>query len=447
MTGASQIAGKAENRSAIPVAICGAALMIVLAALLHALGVSLIVFALLLGSAALVWMMVRHPVASLGIVLAAMPVYPLAFLLGKFFGPSFVASLAGADRVALLLLVFILWWRNGIRLTAPDWFLLVCFALAVVRLAFGGMVIALLSDFNFMIAYAVGRMAALSSEQENRWAKRAVWIVGILSLLGLSEVFILGAGPRTALYLAVAEGATDRGGLAATFSGEGLTALRESATMFGPIQFASLCMVALIVWWVYSRNRWIAGMVATGLIGSVTRSAWLGTALALPVLAVLMDQTRRLLIYGVLGLALFAASIPVLGLGDYLVLAKTGQDYSTVGHSESLLAGVGYVLDHPLGAGPGNAGSYATRNDMNGVFIENTYLTLAAEYGIATSLCFLGFLFSALRVAWRERTQLGYTAVGILVGFGAVMFVAPLHQDFSLASWIWFPVGLAVRPR
>jgi hypothetical protein len=48
-------------------------------------------------------------------------------------------------------------------------------------------------------------------------------------------------------------------------------------------------------------------------------------------------------------------------------------------------------------------------------------------------------------MVWRARTQLGYAAVGILLGFGVVMMFAPLHLDFPLAVWIWFPVGLAVR--
>jgi hypothetical protein len=88
---------------------------------------------------------------------------------------------------------------------------------------------------------------------------------------------------------------------------------------------------------------------------------------------------------------------------------------------------------------------FATKSNAEGVFIENTYLTLAAEYGILVGLCFLGFLLAALRVSWRERTQLGYAAVGILAGFGTIMLLAPLHNVFSLACWIWFPVGLAVR--
>jgi hypothetical protein len=414
---------------------------------LHILGVPLVGFAVLLVIAALLWLAFRHTILALGAVLAFMPVYPIAILLGKFFGPSLMMSNAvrASDRLILLLLTGILWFRNGIKLKAPDWFLLGCFVIAAIHLVFGGMFLALLSDFNFIIAYAAGRVAVLTAEQERSWASRGTWIVAVLSVLGLAEVFIIGEGPRTILYLAVTEGTTEGANLNATFRADGFSGLREAATMLGPLQFASLCMAALIIWWVYRRNPIPGAMIAVGLVCSVTRSAWLGTAAAIPFLAVVMEQKKRFLIYAAAGIAILIASIPSLGLSDYLFMTKRGEDLSSQGHQESLFNGLQYVSEHPLGSGPGNAGSYSTKINSNGVFIENTYLTLAAEYGIPCCLCFLGFLVTALLAAWRQRTQVGYAAVGIIVGFGTVMMVAPLHQDFNLASWVWFPVGMALQ--
>jgi O-antigen ligase len=77
--------------------------------------------------------------------------------------------------------------------------------------------------------------------------------------------------------------------------------------------------------------------------------------------------------------------------------------------------------------------------------VENSYLTIAAQYGIASALCFVAFMLSAFRLAWRERTPLAYLVIGIILGFGSVMMVSPLHDVFTLASWIWFPVGMLVR--
>jgi len=413
--------------------------------LLRVLGVSVVPFALLSTAAVLLWLAFRYPMVGLGGVLGFMPIYPLAFLLAKFFGPSYIGLLEGCDRLVMLLFTYILWRRNGIKFTVPDWLLLVCFGLALIRLAFSGTLIGLLTDFNFLIAYAAGRVTVLTAEQEKRWVRRAVWLVAVLSLLGMTEVFLIGEGPRTVLYLSAANGGTAGQSLDAAFHADQYFGLRESATMFGPLQFAPLCMMALIVWWVYSRNPVPAALIAAGLICSVTRSAWIGTVVAISVLALLAGEGKRLFRYAVLALALFAIAIPVLGLSDYLFSMRTGQDPSEQSHQESLIGGLEYSLAHPLGIGPGNLGKWAVKEAKNAVGIEDSYLTIAAEYGIPALLCFLGFLISVLRVLWRQRTQPAYVAIGVVVGFGAVMMFVALHDVFPLACWLWFPVGLAIR--
>src|SRR3984893_1634961 len=446
MSVASESITKSENRFA-PLAICTMVSILLVAGLLSVLGVSLVTPVLVLGVAALLWAAFRYPTFCLGAILVFMPLDPLAIILARFIGPSFMQSEAfkACDRIILLLLASMLWWRNGIKLKTPDWFLLTCFGLAAARLAFGGELVALLYDFDFMIAYMAGRAAVLTASQQESWGRRAVWIVAILSVLGMVEGFIIGEGPRTLLYLAAAEGSTEGGALKPTYHAEGFMGLRESATMIGPLQFGALCMVALIVWWVYSRSPVPAVMIAGGMICTLSRSAWLGTAVAIPLLAVVMRQPKRLLLYASLAVALLMAAIPRVGLDDFLSATVKGEEVSAEGHKQSLIDGMTYVLGHPFGAGPGNAGAFAFKNDSYVVWTENSYLELAAEYGIAISLFFVGFLVSALRMAWFQRTQLTYTAVGLLVGFSTIMMVVPIHHVFSLGAWVWFPVGLAVR--
>lgn len=443
MTVISQSAETVPTAKGLKISTLGC--LLVLVGLLAALGVSLVPFAIVGAVGVLLWLAFRYPMIGLGAVLAFMPVYPLAFLLAKFFGPSYIGLLEGSDRVALLLFTFILWRRNGVRFTVPDWFLLICFGLAVARLAFGGTRIGLLTDFNFLIAYAAGRVTILTAIQEKRWARRAVWIVAVLAVLGMAEVFVIGEGPRTLLYLTVANGGTEGQSLDAAFHADQYFGLRESSTMFGPLQFAPLCMAALIVWWVYFRNPLPGAMITAGLICSLTRSAWVGTAVAICALGVTMGQTKRLARYAVLALGLFAAAVPVLSLNDYLLSAKTGQDPSGQSHEESLFGGLEYTLEHPLGSGPGSLGKWAVKEEKNAIGIEDTYLTIAGQYGIPSLLCFVGFLVSALRMLWRKRTQPAFVALGIVVGFGTVMIFAALHDVFPLACWLWFPVGLAIR--
>lgn len=448
MSAASQSLTRAETQPAKLLTILGVLSLILLSSLLTVLGVSLLVPALVAVVAGFLWLAFRHPIFCLGLILALIPLDPLALLLARFFGPSFMASdmVKAFDRIILLVPIFVLWLRNGIRLAKPDWLLLACFALAVLRLAFGGSLVALIYDFDFIIAYAAGRVAVLSARQQECWAKRAVWIVAVLSLLGMVEVFILGEGPRTVLYLAAEDSATEHGALIGSYHVQGFSGLRESSTMFGPLQFGALCMVALIVWWVYSKAVLPGGIIACGMILTLSRSAWIGAAVAIFVLGALMRQKSRLLLPAFLAGALLLGVSIVVGLGDFLSATVKGEEVSAEGHKESLVQGVAYVLSHPFGIGPGNAGTLAFKNDTYVVWTENSYLTLASGYGIATALCFVAFLVSVAATILPQEGRLAYAAFGILVGFSTVMmFLAGIYDVFSLAAWIWFPVGLAVR--
>jgi hypothetical protein len=444
----SQSIAKAENPFAGAFKIIAAVFILLAVALLHVLGVPLTALALVAATAALLWLAFRYPSAGLGAVLGFMPIYPMAFLLAKFFGPSYMGSLENCDRVVMLVLVLILWSRNGIKLAAPDWFLLACFGFGVARLAFGGSVINLLADFSFMIAYGVGRAASLTADRQKLWAERAVWIIAVLSVLGMIEVFVLGPTPRGLLYWSVAPGFTPDRTLDGRFFADSF--LRESASMVSPHFFALLCMAAWVIGWGYCRNPLPAALISAGLICAVTRHAWISTALTIPLLALRMEQKKRLILYASLALALFIASIPVLGLRDFLASTKTGEEVSVLGHWETLVIGADYVTSRPFGAGPGNydrpAGSKRTISSTSDApWIESSYLMLAAEYGLLDGLCFAAFVLCALRAIWPQRTPLGYAAFGILVGFAGSMMFAPMHADFALACWIWFPVGLAVR--
>lgn len=398
-----------------------------------------------LAGAALIWLVFRWPVSALGAVLAFMPIDFMVIAMGKFLGLPYMTVVSVCDKeVPLLLLAIILWRRNGVILGAPDWFLLASLAIAALHTVFGGTVVGLWTDFNFVIPYVVGRMTVLTLAQERLWARCAVWIMGVLSVLGLVEIFIIGEVPRTLLYVAIGSEASEEG-LSGSFHGTGFTGLREAATTVGPNGFAVFCMVTLILWWVYCRNPFPASMVAVGLVCSVTRSAWIGTATAIPLLAVVMKQSKRFFLYAALSLSLFVAAIPVLGLGDFLLYNKTGQDESAESHRDDISSGLKFAAAHPFGTGNSKLSPLELKEDNNTRVFETTYPQLSAEYGIAAGFLFVGFLLSALRHVWQERTQLGYAALGILVGISLVMVVTLPLTDRRLACWILFPIGLAVR--
>lgn len=398
----------------------------------------------LLGAAAiaLAWLVLNRTVPMLGIVLAIMPMHYIALALGTFYGlPHMITMATAMSEIPLLLLTFILWRRNGLRLGAPDWFLVAFFTIAVIRTAFGGGIKGFVEDFSFLIPYAAGRVTVLTGAQDRLWAKRAVWIAAVLSAVGLVEFFILGNGPRRALYALV----FPEEGLPDFFGASGLEGMREASIMSTPTVFAALCMVALIIWWVYLRNPIPAAIVFGGLLTAVTRSAWIGTAVAISVLALRLGQKKRLAIYALLGILVFAAAVPILGIRDYIFFTRTGQDDSQQVHRASLAAGLDHVVSHPLGTGAESVGPRIVARDSAAMHIESSYLILAAQYGLLAGLCFVGFVLTAIHRTWIICTPLGYVATAILMGFGIMMFFLPMHDDFPLDCWVWFPIGLTVR--
>jgi len=422
----------------------GVAILVVLAAT-SAFFVSPLIAPAVFLAAGLIWVIFRYPMGVLGALLAFMPVDYMVIEVGKVLGLPYMTVVSACTKeIPLLLLLIILGRRNGLKLMATDWFLLALIAVAALRTVFDGNLVSLVTDFQFALPYFVGRVTLLTPEQESRWAKRAVWIIAILAVLGMSEVFIFGGGPRTALYLAT-DSVTENGTLTASFGGAGFVGLREASTMVGPAFFAAMCMIALILWWVYLRNPVPAAMAAAGLICAITRSAWIGTALAVTLLAAVLGQWKRWALCVTLALAVFLAAIPILGIHDYLFYTRTGQDDSAQGHQQSALLGFQLIGSEPFGMGNRMVGIAAVWQNGNAGLVETTYLAFGAEYGIAAGLCFLGFFISALWRAWRQQSQLGYATVGIMVGLGFMMTVLLMHLDRRFACWSWFPVGLAVR--
>lgn len=385
---------------------------------------------------------VRQPTSILGLMLAIIPVHFLAVLLGKLFGfPHMTVLSVCTKEVPFLLLAALQFRRNGFHAAAADRWLLAFVVLTLLRASFTWDSVALIDDLGFVIPYFVGRVTVLTDRQEHVWSKAAVAIAVVLSILGMVEVFILGDGPRKLLYAAISADED----LPTSFRATGFEGLRAGSTMAGPLVFGAFCMVALIIWWVYFRNPVPAAVIGAGLVATLTRSAILGAAVALVVLAYRMGQRKRLLTYALAMIVAIAVSIPIFGIQDYVSFTRSGQDESAAAHGDSMISGLRYVIEHPFGSGAGSVGQRTVQRDVAALNIESTFLTLAAEYGIVSGLLFLVFLVSVLRAIWRVRTRLSYLATAILIGIGIMMLVLPIYQDFRLNCWIWFPIGMAVR--
>jgi hypothetical protein len=429
----------------VAVGICTLASLLLLAGVLYELNISPIPLLLLSIAAFTLALAYSNTTFCVGLFLFVMPMFTLTFLLAKFFGPSYIGKFEGIDRGILLLLAICLALRNRVRLVTADFLILACFFFCAIRVFLDGSVLSLAADFGFMLVYFAGRLTNLSEEQQARWARIGVWVVAIIAVAGLFEVFGLGEGPRTILYLRVAEGTTDNGvALNASFHASGFAGMRESGTMLGPLQFGPLCMIAIVLWWVYSRKAALGIMILAGLVCSLTRSAWVGTLVAILLLALVMGQVRKIVIYGAVALALIVAAVPFIGIGDYLSNNRDKSDVSADQHKDSVQQGLLFVAEHPLGAGSNNVGRQALKTNDNAIYFENAYLTLSGAYGIPVVLCLLAFIAELLRLALRAKNKLGYAVLGILVGFSIELTTVTLHDVFPLACWIWFPAGLLV---
>lgn len=427
------------------IALAAAGLTLLVAVILRLAGASPLPLLLAMALIGVLWLALRYPVTGLGAFLIVMPEFTLLFLIAKFFGPGFIGSLEGIDRAVLFLLLAILIYKYRIKLKLPDYLILACFFLVAIRLPFDGSPLALVADFGFLLPYTAGRYVNLTDEQIIRWARRAVWITAFLSVIGLIEVLFVGQGPRTLLYLSVAEKATSGDALNASFRASGFTGMRASSTMLGPLQFGPLCMVGLIVWWVFGENLILGLLIVAGLVSTLSRSAWLGAFLAIPLTSMLIGQYTRFLRYLVIGSLAFVLALPFLGIGNFLTATKSGEDVSAQQHHDSLASGLQYIATHPMGGGSANMGRQATKSNDNATYFESMYLTFASEYGWLPLLLFLGFLASCIFLLWNSRTPLGITAVGIVFGFAGTLSVLSIHDVFPLACWVWFPVGLALQ--
>jgi putative inorganic carbon (hco3(-)) transporter len=269
------------------------------------------------------------------------------------------------------------------------------------------------------------------------------------------------------------------GGLQSQFGG-GLVENRAQGPFAQPndlgtfgnlILFASLgCLVS-----VRRRSGQIASALAAllglGAVGlSLSRGAWIGTALGLLVLIVVLPGgRRRLLVLGALLLVtLFgyatlgqpkATSIITQRLGK--VFDQSGNPYDT--RPEIYRQAVNVIEAHPLvGVGPG--GFYESTLKPGAVpgsaalHAHNVLLTVAAEAGIL-AVCLLVAFTLALALsalgAIRRRGPPGDRRMLAALGCGLIAIVGQGLVDFTLRNpvlliVVWFFVGMMLarmRPR
>ncbi|HEU0266881.1 MAG TPA: O-antigen ligase family protein [Candidatus Saccharimonadaceae bacterium] len=189
---------------------------------------------------------------------------------------------------------------------------------------------------------------------------------------------------------------------------------------------------------------------------SYSRSAWLGTALALilVVLIVVRGQIMRALrssrwvwVGAVIVILVAAAAFGRSHFIDNVVLHDNPVTGSKVksdqAHLTSLENGTVRMLRQPLGGGIGSTGSASLLgNDKN--IVENQYLFVAHESGWIGLVLFVALYVLVLLRTWRLRQDwLALTVFASGIGLALIGLMLPVFADDTVSIIWWGLAGVA----
>ncbi len=242
------------------------------------------------------------------------------------------------------------------------------------------------------------------------------------------------------------------------------TYIRVASTLRGanPLGAYMVVVVALLAaFWPRLQCKSVWGIVLAlsfgALLFSFSRSAWVGTFVALACIVGLRLHTRR---------QWRQAGLIALSLGAMLVVMfaalqhnRTVQnalyhtdDDSTVAvssnnqRSSALIGGMQDVIREPLGRGVGSAGPASVHNTAAPARLaENYYLQIGQEVGWVGLFTYMALTMVVGFELWRRRQE--PLALGLLAAFAGLFFVNMLSHawaDDTIAFVWWGLAGLVV---
>jgi len=378
----------------------------------------------------------------IGVFLALVPLQWLVIAYLQYQGvPGYKMISALKELFLVLMILWCLYRSSRLSLTLPDLLLATALLFVSFEQLFHTDPMGLRDDWEWVLPYMLGRLIMLSPKMQALWAKCAVWMCAVLAVVGAWEVLYLGPTPRLLLVNA-AQGDTK---LPPPFLATGYAGFRAASTMVSPLAFSALCVVAIILWWVYMKNPIPAILIGTGLVLTITRSAMVAAAVGVCVIAIRRKERFRIAVFGVVAVVGLLAAIPSLDLEQFVNRTfMAGGDLSIVGHQLSIVQGAKQMMERPLGLGAGTVGPRVLAGNPSALNIENSYLSMAIQYGVVPAFLFAGFVAACFLRLYRLREPIGYAAFSILIGFGLLLGQGPLHLDLPLACWVWVPVGMGV---
>jgi hypothetical protein len=366
-----------------------------------------------------------------GLVLCALPFLPFPTIAAQVAGVPYIHAISATKEV--LLVICAIRMRKNMTWHRRDLLLLGTLVFAAVAYFFHPNAWGLKDDFGFVLAYVAAKGLRIDAR---KWAKRAIWIVAVVAVIGVVEFAIIGPEPRLLLL-----GASDSSQLEPSYRAEDFSGVRASSTLSGPLGFAALCAASLGL--VAAIGGVVpGGTILLGLICTITRSGWLGAFL---VLALAGLKSGKLFRYAAAVLVFALAigmAVPLLGLTDYVRSSLSGKAGSFQVHAESLRFAYSKVISRPFGSGPGTVGPGAIVRSSSAINVESGYLNVGMQYGVFALFLFIGFCLASFAACWRGASKESLAAALMLAVWLWLLCVGPEHTDFVTGSWVWAAVAI-----
>jgi hypothetical protein len=185
--------------------------------------------------------------------------------------------------------------------------------------------------------------------------------------------------------------------------------VRVQSTLRGPNPLGAYLVVvlsALAVRWQLRRRQWVwpAGILVSLIVLDYTysRSAWIGSGLALLFIGALAIPVRRRKLASLIGIIVCLVGLGFGGLMRHnlrfenIFFHTDSTSRATVSsntaHASALESGLHEVVHEPFGRGPGTAGPASVYNNHPAQIAENYYIQVAQEVGWLGLLIFLGII-------------------------------------------------------
>lgn len=409
------------------------------------------------------------------LILALVPFHAFLTVWGASFGLSYTALRAWSVVVLTVLVGVVAWWLirdKALRDWASQSFLvLVIVIFTVLNVLFGirgvllgtveieAFLLGLLLNLRYLVFFlAVVILMRYSNWSRQRWLRIVLTSAIIVSAFAVLQYTVLphdflahfGYGTATIEPFETINNNPDYIRVASTLRG---------ANPLGAYMLVIITLLVALRPWPQRKTAWsiVLALCLGALVFSFSRSAWLGTLVALLCVVILRLQTRRqwqqagLVSLGIAILmvtAFFAfqdnrfAQNALYHTDDNSTVAVSSNDQ----RSSALLAGARDVLHNPLGRGVGSAGPASVHNTAAPARLaENYYLQIGQELGWVGLLAYLAVSFAVGFQLWRQRRD--PLALGLLAAFVGLFVVNMLSHawaDDTLAFIWWGLAGIAI---